>query len=47
MNTSNIMPFGKTPKGETIHLIRLQNGKLYCEIITYGATLRVLQVPDR
>ena len=47
MNTSNILPFGKTPKGETIHLIRLQNGKLYCEIITYGATLRVLQVPDR
>ena len=47
MNTSNIMPFGKTPKGETIHLIRLQNDKLYCEIITYGATLRVLQVPDR
>jgi len=47
MNTSNILPFGKTPKGETIHLIRLQNGKLYCEIIAFGATLRVLQVPDR
>ncbi len=47
MNTSNILPFGKTPKGETIHLIRLQNGKLYCEIITFGVTLRVLQVPDR
>ena len=47
MNTSNILPFGKTPKGEPIYRICLKNDQLSCEVITYGAALRVLKVPDR
>lgn len=47
MNTFNIFPFGKTPKGETVYRICLKSGLISCEIITYGATLRVLKVPDR
>lgn len=34
---------GSVPVG----LIRLNNGELACEVITYGATIRSLTVPDR
>ena len=33
--------------GKPVELIRLQNGGLSAEILTYGATLRSLRVPDR
>ena len=39
-------PFGSY-QGKPVELIRLQNGALRCEILTYGATLRSLTVPDR
>ena len=40
-------PFGRTPAGETVELLTLDNGVLNCEIITYGASIRTLRVPDR
>lgn len=36
-----------TLKGRPVHLIRLQQGALQCEILTYGAAVRSLTVPDR
>lgn len=42
-----ITPFGTTPGGEPVFLIKLDNGDVSCEIITYGATIRSLNVPDR
>lgn len=33
--------------GQAVELIRLQTGGLACELLTYGATLRALYVPDR
>lgn len=47
MAGANIHAFGSTPDGRTVHRICLQNGSLSCEVITYGATLRTLLVPDR
>ena len=47
MNTENISIFGTTPTGETAHKIHLQNHLLSCDILTYGATLQSLVVPDR
>ena len=47
MAGANIHPFGTTPDGRAVHRIRLQNGSLSCEVITYGATLKSLLVPDR
>lgn len=44
---TNIKPFGIAPNGKPVSLIKLENGSLACEIITYGATLRSLLVPDR
>lgn len=44
---SNIHPFGTAPGGEPVFLIQLNNDKLSCEIITFGATIRSLMVPDR
>ena len=44
---TNIKPFGTAPGGEPVYLIELNNGKLSCEIITFGATIRSLMVPDR
>lgn len=44
---SNIRPFGTAPSGEPVFLIELNNGKLSCEIITFGAAIRSLTVPDR
>lgn len=46
MNPS-IRPFGTTPEGQTVSLITLDNGILSCHILTYGATLQALYVPDR
>lgn len=40
-------PFGQTAAGESVELLTLQNQFLRCEILTFGATLRSLQVPDR
>ena len=47
MNRHNIVPFGTTPAGEAVHKIHLQNQDLSCDILTYGATLQSLVVPDR
>ena len=47
MNTPNILPFGKTPAGEAVYRICLKSNQLSCEVISYGAILRVLEVPDR
>ena len=44
---TNIKPFGTAPGGEPVYLIELNNGKLSCEIMTFGATIRSLVVPDR
>ena len=40
------MRFG-TINGKDVECIRLASDKLACEILTYGATLRALRVPDR
>ena len=44
---TNIKPFGTAPSGEPVFSIQLNNGNLSCEIITFGATIRSLIVPDR
>ena len=43
----NIVPFGITPASEPVSLIRLDNDVICCEIITFGAAIRSLVVPDR
>ena len=43
----NISVFGHMSSGETVYSVKLRNHFLSCEIITYGATLRTLLVPDR
>ena len=41
-------PFGKTPDGEAVEAITLSNARgMQARIITYGATLQALHVPDR
>ena len=41
-------PFGKMPDGETVEGITLTNGSgMQARIITYGAALQSLLVPDR
>lgn len=47
MDTALIQPFGIAPKGEPVHKICLRKGELSCEVITFGATLRTLVVPDK
>ena len=42
-----IKPFGTTPDGEPVFLVQLNNGALACQIITFGATIRSLTVPDQ
>lgn len=42
-----ITPFGTAPSGEPVFLIKLDNRVLSCEIITFGAAIRSLNVPDR
>ena len=39
--------FGNTTAGERVELLTLNNGALSCQIITFGATLHTLCVPDR
>jgi aldose 1-epimerase len=41
-----ITPFGTAPGGEPVFLIKLDNGIISCEIITFGATIRSVVVPD-
>ena len=47
MNQSSRCPFGTTRGGEPVVLLTLDNGTISCEILTFGATLRTLTVPDR
>lgn len=47
MNQSSRCPFGTTRGGEPVELLSLDNGTISCEILTFGATLRTLTVPDR
>lgn len=44
---TTITPFGTTPDGEAVFLVQLHNGTLSCEIITFGAAIRALTVPNR
>jgi aldose 1-epimerase len=41
------MDFGKTPEGAPVELYVLTNGKMTAKVMTYGAILTELQVPDR
>ena len=41
------MDFGKTPEGAPVDLYVLTNGKMTAKVMTYGAILTELQVPDR
>ncbi len=47
MDTEMIQQFGTTPNGETVYRICLHNSIISCEVVTYGAALRTLFVPDR
>ena len=47
MNHTLISPFGVTPDGEVVSAITLDNGILSCKVLTYGATLQSLIVPDK
>ena len=44
---TSICSFGKTPTGEPVSTITLDNGSICCKVLTYGATLHSLFVPDR
>lgn len=39
--------FGRTKNGHEVESLTLDNGILACDVITYGAALRTLWVPDR
>jgi aldose 1-epimerase len=41
------MDFGKTPEGTPVELYVLTNGKMTAKVMTYGAILTELHVPDR
>ena len=41
------MDFGKTPEGTPVELYVLTNGKMTAKVMTYGAILTELLVPDR
>lgn len=47
MNQPSRAPFGTTRSGEPVELLTLDNGTISCEILTFGATLCTLTVPDR
>ena len=47
MNAISRRSFGHMPSGENVEQITLDNGILSCSIITYGAILQSLSVPDR
>ena len=40
-------PFGLTPEGEAVDCFTLRRGALACEVLSWGAALRCLRVPDR
>lgn len=40
-------PFGVTPGGQAVERLTLDNGVLSCQILTLGAMLQSLNVPDR
>lgn len=42
-----VRPFGTLPSGEEVREITLKNERLSCQILTFGATLRALSVPNR
>ena len=46
METAEQRPFGETAEG-AVQCFTLRSGLLECEVLTYGATLRALRVPDR
>ena len=39
-------PFGKIPSGKSVYLYKLENDKIFVEIITYGAILKAFGVSD-
>ena len=43
----NIKSFGLTDKGEDVSVITLEHAGCSCQILTYGATIRSLCVPDK
>ncbi|MEM5780560.1 MAG: aldose epimerase family protein [Lawsonibacter sp.] len=40
-------PFGITDGGEPVELLALEHGGLSCQVLTFGAAIRTLMVPDR
>ena len=44
---ADIHPFGVTSQGEAVSAITLSNDTICCTVLTYGATLQSLLVPDR
>lgn len=47
MNEPVRRPFGTAPTGEQVEQLTLSNGILTCKLLTFGATLQSLEVPDR
>ena len=47
MTVLSRQPFGVTRAGEPAERITLDNGILSCSVLTYGAILQSLFVPDR
>lgn len=47
MTQTNRCYFDTTSAGEQVELLTLNNGEISCEILTFGAILRSLWVPDR
>ncbi|MFN9416730.1 MAG: galactose-1-epimerase, partial [Pirellula sp.] len=45
--TPKAVPFGKTKSGTAVEMYTLSNGKLTAKVMTYGATLVELHVPDK
>ena len=41
------MDFGKTPEGTPVEMYVLSNGKMTVKVITYGAIVTEIDVPDR
>ena len=39
--------FGMMPSGEIVHRITLDNGQMRVRVLTYGAVLQTIEVPDR
>lgn len=47
MTCPSRIPFGVAPGGEAVERITLSNGSLTCSVLTLGAMLQSLMVPDR